>query len=94
MHLIRPAKERAAPVMIHAPVESATLTKPLLNASFSLGLKLKLFAPPVTDMTKLGTCNFHFSVIKRRISVEAVSSVTRMYYKKGENSQNEKYCSV
>ena len=72
--------KRIKPVMIHALVDLAALIRPLLNTSFNLGLRTKLLAPPVTEITKFGISKFHLSNINVSISWTSVSWDRRTYY--------------
>ena len=78
--------KRHKPVIIQALVDLAALIRPLLNTSFNLGLRTKLLAPPVTEITRLGISRFHLSSINFRMSWTSVSCDTRTYYgyKKGD----------
>ena len=78
--------KRYKPVIIQALVDLAALIRPLLNTSFNLGLRTKLLAPPVTEITRLGISRFHLSSINFRMSWTSVSCDTRTYYgyKKGD----------
>lgn len=67
------------PVIIQALVDLAALIRPLLNTSFNLGLRTKLLAPPVTEMTKFGISKFHLSSINFKMSCTSVSWDTRTY---------------
>lgn len=72
--------KRHKPVIIQALVDLAALIRPLLNTSFNLGLRTKLLAPPVTEITRLGISRFHLSSINFRMSWTSVSCDTRTYY--------------
>ena len=78
--------KRHKPVIIQALVDLAALIRPLRNTSFNLGLRTKLLAPPVTEITRLGISRFHLSSINFRMSWTSVSCDTRTYYryKKGD----------
>ena len=72
--------KRNKPVMIHALVDLAALIRPLLKTSFNLGLRTKLLAPPVTEITKFGISKSHLSNINFSISWTSVSWDRRTYY--------------
>ena len=86
LHTVSMYWKRHKPVIIQALVDLAALIRPLLNTSFNLGLRTKLLAPPVTEITRLGISRFHLSSINFRMSWTSVSCDTRTYYgyKKGD----------
>lgn len=86
LHTVSMYWKRHKPVIIQALVDLAALIRPLLNTSFNLGLRTKLLAPPVTEITRLGISRFHLSSINFRMSWTSVSCETRTYYgyKKGD----------
>ena len=80
LHTVSMYWKRHKPVIIQALVDLAALIRPLLNTSFNLGLRTKLLAPPVTEITRLGISRFHLSSINFRMSWTSVSCDTRTYY--------------
>ena len=58
--------------LMNSPVLAAAFIRPRLKTSFSLGRMWKFLAPPVTEMSMLGGCNFQCSSIMWRIKFSSV----------------------
>ena len=69
------------PVMIHAFVDSATLTIPCWKILLSLGCKTKSLAPPVISMRSLGNSKPQLSLSNSKTSSAFASCDTRTYYR-------------